>query len=182
MKNKFVTILLFCSLFLLYSCASTDKAKKKPEFNNESNKVESYGVLYFGKYSFENLSNFSVSSIHEEELYLHEEVTGLEITVIDGIDHYEGKPLKGMSMTDMKKLMGPDKFAAYWAFCLKIGELNAGKMDENTRIEYYFQNGDYFITDTESNIIEMEMTTEHGAADEIVEVYFLLPLSFKLSE
>ena len=102
----------------------------------------------------------------------------LKVENIDGKDYYKGTCLAGMPMTEIKALMGEEKFAAYWAICFEIGQLEKGI--DHRLIKYIFSNKDYFIIDMQGNIQEdMNMNQTHSDPDELIELQILLPITIE---
>ena len=167
MKKLLVIIL---SAFILFAgCASKPKAAKTPA---ESDQL--YAILELGEYTIEEVKAFTDDQVVVQ--YLYEETSGLKVDCIDGKDYYEGTCLYGMSMTEIKQLMGAEKFQIYWAICFAITQLKEG---EDTRlIKYIFPNKDYFFIDIQGTILDdMVMKSAHNDPNEMVELQIWLPIS-----
>lgn len=170
MKNKVLVFLTIISLLLISSCASSPKKEKI---------INSFCEMYIGEYTMEEASNFTPAQFNI--LYMIEKTTALKIDSIDGIDYYEGTPLKGMPIIEMQKLLGKEKFAAYWAACIKIAEMQNGGNVEDTLIYFNFKNGDYIsVSLADYSIQDMNMTIDHTDPNEKVDIFWWLPISFKL--
>jgi hypothetical protein len=167
MKKLLVIIL---SAFILFAgCASKPKAEKAPA---ESDQL--YAILELGEYTLAKVKTFSDDDVVVK--YLYEETSGLKVDCIDGKDYYEGTCLYGMPMTDIKALMGPEKFSVYWAICFSITQLSKG---EDTRlIKYIFPNKDYFFIDINGTLLDdMVMESTHNDPNEMIELQIWLPIS-----
>ena len=169
MKKVSVIILSTFLFFLFASCASTSKSQK-----NVTEPEQLYAIVELGEYKVSDVKQFSEDQLVIQ--YLYEETSGLKIENIDGSDYYKGTRLKGLPMTEIKELMGNEKFSVYWAICYELTQL--GKKEDTRVIRYIFPNKDYFMIDMKGNIFDdMLMTTMHDNPDERVDLQILMPIS-----
>ena len=169
MKKISVIIISTFLLFLFASCASTSKSQK-----NVTEPEQLYAVVELGEYKVSDVKQFTEDQLVIQ--YMYEETSGLRIDNKDGADYYNGTPLKGLPMTEIKDLMGSEKFSVYWAICYELTQL--GKKEDTRVIRYIFPNKDYFMIDMKGNIFEdMVMTSMHDNPDERVDLQILMPIS-----
>ena len=84
-------------------------------------------------------------------------------------------------MTEIKELMGQEKFSVYWAACYAMTQI--GKKEDTRVIRYIYSNNDYFMIDMEGQIFDdMVMTIPHNDPDEMVALQILLPISLGNSD
>lgn len=170
MKKITAIILSAFLLFLFAGCASTSKSKKTP-----AEPEQLYAVLVLGEYTVAEVKEFTDDQVVIQ--YLYEETSGLKVDCIDGKDYYNGTCLYGMPMTDIKELMGADKFAVYWNICYAITQLDT--TGDTRLIKYIFPNKDYFFVDMQGNLLDdMSMKKNHNDPDEKVSLQIWLPISF----
>ncbi len=168
MKKISVIIISTFILFLFASCASTSKSKK-----NTSETEQLYAVVELGEYKVSDVKQFTEDQIVVQ--YMYEETTDLRIDNIDGKDYYNGTCLWGMPITEIKELMGKEKFSVYWATCFAMKQLE--RKGDTRLFRYIFENNDYFMIDMNGNILDdMVMTTLHNDPDEIVDLQIILPI------
>ena len=171
MKKTAILLSVIISLFMVCGCASTSKKEKAAPADKPT-----YAILEIGTYPLGKVQAFSDEDVVIQ--YLYEETTKLKVENIDGKDYYKGTCLAGMPMTEIKALMGEEKFAAYWAICFEIGQLEKGI--DHRLIKYIFSNKDYFIIDMQGNIQEdMNMNQTHSDPDELIELQILLPITIE---
>ncbi|MCR5062608.1 MAG: hypothetical protein K6A89_04930 [Treponema sp.] len=169
MKNKVAVFITIISLLLITGCASKPKEKT----------IKSFCEMYIGEYTMDEASNLSAEDY--QVIYLSEKVTNLRIDNKDGADYYEGTCLKNMSLTKMQELMGREKFAAYWAACVKISELQKNNDPKGSFMQFVFKNGDYIsVAMDDYSVQDMNMTAEHSQTNEKVDIFWMLPITFKL--
>ena len=171
MKKIAAIILSTFLLFVFAGCASKSKAEKAPKAPEQL-----YAILELGEYTVAEVKQFTDDQIVIK--YLYEETSGLKVDSIDGKDYYEGTCLYGMPITDIKELMGEEKFSVYWAICFAITQINTA---EDTRlIKYIFPNKDYFFIDIQGNILDdMVMKSTHSDENEMVDLQIWLPISLE---
>ncbi|MBP5519889.1 MAG: hypothetical protein J6X84_04850 [Treponema sp.] len=169
MKNKLFAILTVALAFLMFGCASTSA---------NDNKVSSYAIMEMGEFKLNELENMTDDQL--VLLFMYEPITELKITSVDGSDYYNDICLKGMPLAKIKELMGADKFAAYFAMCMEVANLQRGK--ETRLMKFIYQNDDYIILNmADMSIADMNTTVAHSE-DEIVDVQILIPVQFELSK
>ena len=174
MKKVAAIILSTFLLFVFTGCASTSKSTK-----TEPEAEQLYVVVELGEYTVAEVQQLTEDKMVIQCMY--EETSGLRIDNIDGADYYNGTRLKGLSMTEIKELMGQEKFSVYWAACYAMTQI--GKKEDTRVIRYIYPNNDYFMIDMEGQIFDdMVMTIPHNDPDEMVALQILLPISLGNSD
>lgn len=167
-KTGFISVFIVL-LFLFAGCASSSKSDKTVQ--QSSSKL---AVFEVGKFTVGEVQQFTDDNVNIQ--YMYEETTGLKIDCKDGKDYYKGKCLYGLGMSEIKEILGEEKFEVYWAICYAITQI--GKGEDNRLIKYNFPNKDYFIIDLQGNIQEdMVMKENHSDPNEIVDLQILLPIN-----
>ncbi|WP_191013790.1 hypothetical protein [Treponema zioleckii] len=173
MKNTFFVFTAILSIFLISSCQTTSKITKQ--------EIESNFVLDFGEYKLNECSNLTLVQIMSNPIGAYEETTGLRMTFKDGNDCYEGQSLRGMPISAIKKLMGDNKFSAYWAFLGAVAKLKKQGID-NRLFKFTFKDGDYFILDMKGEMQDLDMQNPHSDTEEMVHIQLLQPITFTIKK